>query len=212
MINILLVDDHQLFIDGIKAIFSLEEEVRVTGSCSDLQQLKEAISAISFDVVLMDISMGSSDGAELTTYIKQMLPQVKVIALSMHNEAGSVVRMLRAGANGYILKNASRAELIQAIKLVYSGNIYYSQEIATDLVNKLFKKEWPELLQEQTRLSSREIEIVKLIADGQPNKIIGDQLNITEATVKTHRQRILHKLGVKNTSEMLKYAYTHNLI
>ena len=212
MIKVLVVDDHQLFLDGISAIFSLVEGIAIVGTCINQLQLIECATNLDIDVVLMDIAIGNDDGIAFTQYLQEHRPEVKVIALSMHNDPATVVKMLKAGASGYILKKATRTELTHAITSVQNGEAYYSPEIATDLVNRLFKKELPELLTEQTILSNREIEIIKLIADGQPNKIIGDKLNITESTVKTHRQRILHKLDLKNTSEMLKYAYTRKLI
>ena len=155
--------------------------------------------------------MAGMDGAETTEQISKRFPGVKVIALSMHNQVTYIVKMLKFGAMGYLLKNIGKAGLIKAIETVYDDGIFYSPEVAVHLVNKLFKDGIAQVFP-VNELTDREIEIVKLIVKGEPNKIIADRLSITEATVKTHRQRILNKLQVKNTPELINYAHRHNLI
>jgi len=209
-IKVLIADDHQLFIDGIDSLLKEADGIEVVAKALNGDEVLEKLSSIEVDVALMDISMPGKDGIETTEFITQTYPNVKVIALSMHNQVPFIVKMLKAGAKGYMLKHINKADLIDSIELVHGGGIYYSPEVAVHLVTKLFKEGVSGVFPTD-ELSPREIEIVKLIVKGEANKNIADQLFISEATVKTHRQRILHKLNLKNTSELIKYAYQKNI-
>ncbi len=209
-IRILIADDHQLFIDGMTSLIHLSDNMEVCAQASSGKQVLELLEQHDIDVALLDISMPDMDGIEVAEHIYSFFPNVKVIGLSMHNQVPYVVNMLKAGAKGYLLKHIGRADLFTAIETINNGGVYYSPEVAIHLVTKLFKSGVNEVMQIND-LSSREKEVVKLIVKGEPNKIIANQLSISEATVKTHRQRILTKLKLKNTPELIKYAYEHNI-
>ena len=209
-IRVLIADDHQLFIDGIASLLKEADGIEVVATALNGEEVLEKLSSVEVDVALMDISMPGKDGIETTAFITETYPAVKVVALSAHNQVPFIVRMLKAGAKGYMLKHISKADLVDSIELVHGGGIYYSPEVAVHLVTKLFKEGVSGVFPVD-ELSPREVEIVKLIVKGEANKTIADQLFISEATVKTHRQRILHKLNLKNTSELIKYAYQKNI-
>ena len=210
-IKVLIADDHQLFIDGIDSLLNEVDNIEVVAKALTGAMVMEKLESTEVDVVLMDISMPGMDGIEATELISENFPLVKVIALSMHNQVSFVVKMLKGGAKGYLLKHINKADLVKAIETVNGGGIFYSPEVAVHLVNKLFK-EGMEGVFPSDELTEREKEIVRLIVKGEPNKIIGDKLFITEATVKTHRQRILRKLELKNTSGLISYAHKHNIL
>lgn len=209
-IKILIADDHRLFLDGVDALLKEADHFIVVGKATSGDEVKILLATHDVDIALIDISMPGIDGIETTEYIYHQFPGVKVLGLSMHNQVPYIVKMMKAGAKGYLLKHINKEDLICAIETVYKGGVYYSPEVAVQLVNKLFREGVNEVFPNE-ELSARELEIVKLIIKGDPNKIIADKLFITEATVKTHRQRILHKLQLKNTSELIKYAYDRNL-
>ena len=182
VIKVLIADDHQLFIDGVDSLLKDTEGIEVVAMAFNGDEVIKKLSSVEVDVALMDISMPGKDGIETTEYITREFPNVKVIALSMHNQVPFIVKMLKAGAKGYLLKHINKTDLVDAIEVVNGGGIYYSPEIAVHLVNKLFKDGLDAFSQQE--LSDREIEIVKLIAKGEANKNIADRLFITEATVK----------------------------
>ena len=210
-IRVLIADDHQLFIDGIAALLQEVPHIKVVARALDGNEVLEKLAKTEVDIALLDISMPGLDGIETAEIVASNFPLVKVIALSMHNQVPYVVKMLHAGAQGYLLKHIHKADLIKAIETVYNGGIFYSPEVAVHLVNKLFREGVGNVFP-QDDLTEREKDIIRQIVKGEPNKIIGDTLNISEATVKTHRQRILKKLQLKNTSELIHFAHTHNLV
>ena len=210
-IKVLIADDHQLFIDGVDSLLKEVDNIEVVAKALNGDEVIDKLAKNEVDVALMDISMPGMDGIETTELIAQRFPLVRVIALSMHNQVPYIVKMLKGGAKGYLLKHISKADLVQAIETVHKGGIYYSPEVAVHLVNKLFKEGMTGVFPSD-ELSEREKEIVRLIVQGEPNKLIADKLFITEATVKTHRQRILHKLQLKNTSELIHYAHKNNIL
>lgn len=210
-IRIVVADDHKLFIDGICALLENEQELEFAGSAANGLDLIQLVHDVQPDMALVDVSMPSMDGIEVTRLLTNNHPSLQIIGLSMYKQASYVVKMLKAGARGYLLKDTGREELINAIKNVYNGGFAYSSEIALNLVNKLFHQGIENIFPEK-KLTEREIDIVKLVARGTPNKIIASELHIAEATVKTHRQRILSKLQLKNTSELIRYSYDHALI
>jgi len=160
------------------------------------------------DVVLMDISMPELSGIEATEIITQKFKNIKVLALTMHAEETYITSMMKAGAMGYILKEAGTSELVMAINSVAKGKKFYSNEVSVAMINSLMNKDNSVGIE----LSERELEVLKYIAAGDTNKEAGEKLFISPRTVETHRRNILSKLDIKNTAEMIKYAYQHNLV
>ena len=212
MINVIIVDDHQMFIDGIKSLLKGEKEVCVIGEALNGKILVELLKYKIPDIVLMDINMPEMDGIEATKYLTANLPQIKIIMLSMHSNTEFIAGLIEAGASGYILKNTGKKELLEAIHRVADGKTHFSGEI-TQLMMDSFKNparktHKPELMQ----LTDREKEVLKLIAEECSTKEIAEKLFISPNTVETHRKNLFSKLKVKNLAGLVKYALQTGLI
>ncbi|MEM9670992.1 MAG: response regulator transcription factor [Bacteroidota bacterium] len=206
-INIVVADDHQLFRDGLKAMLQAWGQVNIVGEASHGSVLLTVLASQTPDIVLLDISMPQGSGIDLLPTIKQRFPNVKCIMLTMHEDVQYVLRSLKQGADGYLLKDAAEEELKTAIREVYEGNKYFKNKISDMIVANLSGARAPE-----TILSEREIQIIRLVAEGKITKEIADQLYVSVRTIETHRSRIMKKLGVSNTAEMIQMAYKKKLI
>lgn len=206
-INIVLADDHQLFRDGLKAMLQAWGQVNIVGEASHGSVLLTVLASQTPDIVLLDISMPQVSGIDLLPTIKERFPNVKCIMLTMHEDVQYVLRSLKQGADGYLLKDADEEELKTAIQEVYGGKKYFKNKISDMIVANLSGEQAPETL-----LSEREIQIVRLVAEGKITKEIADQLYVSVRTIETHRSRIMRKLGVVNTAEMIRMAYKKKLI
>lgn len=216
MINVLIVDDHKILRDGIKAILSGNKNINIIGECSDGAEVADFIEGKSIDVVLMDIKMPKQNGIETTKQLLKINPNLKVLTLSMHNEETYIVNMLKAGASGYILKNTGETELFEAINKVYNGEIFYSLEVANVMMSKYMnnvtKSKSTNFEISVDDLTRREKEIIVHIANELTNQEIAERLFISPRTVDTHRRNLLQKLGVKNTAGLVKFAMSHNML
>ncbi len=209
-IKLLLADDHQIIRNGIKLMLKKNIEFEIASEASSGEEVISYLERNSdrVDVILMDIDMPGMGGIEATEIITQKYKNIKILALTMHSEETFISHMMKAGATGYILKEANTNELIMAINTVAAGKKYYSNEVSVAMINSLMSKD----NSKENDLSEREIEVLKYIAAGDTNKEAGEKLFISPRTVETHRRNILSKLDVKNTAEMIKYAYQHQLI
>jgi len=209
MANILklyIVDDHQMLIDGLKALLEGEQTILVVGENTKPEIAINEIIDYKPDIVLTDINMPKIDGIELTKTIKKQNPTIKVIALSMYGERETINDMLTAGVSGYILKNTGKQELIKAIDTVAKGGTFYSKEVNEELNRTIpFDTKAPSL-------SAREIEIVELIAKEYTNAKIAETLFISERTVETHRKNIFRKTDTKSVIGLIKYCVEKRLI
>lgn len=216
MIKVVLVDDHKIIRDGLKALLSNNNEIEVVGECSNGNELIEFLKHNEIRVVLMDINMPELNGIDTTTIITKEFPKVRVLALSMHKEDRFISKILKEGALGYVLKSTSGKELIEAIKKVAAGENYFSEEVVAIMMSK-YTKNGPIAkatagLVSIDEFTSREVEIIKLVANGLTNNKIADTLIISPRTVDTHRRNILQKLGVHNTAGIVKFAFKHELV
>jgi two-component system, NarL family, response regulator NreC len=208
MIKLAIVDDHQLFLKGISSLFIENNDIEIIGSFENGLKFIEGLDPQNLpNVVLLDLSMPEMDGFEVLNILKSKYPSVKPIALSMHEDANYIVKCVRNGAYGYLLKNTDEKDLFEAILEVYQGRKYFKGEIAEKMLNFVMVE--PDKLK---KLTKKETEVLSLIADGKTNSDIADQLFISERTVETHRANILKKLEAKNTAELIKKAYQLNLI
>ncbi len=217
MKKILLVDDHKIIRDGIKALLYGNKEITIVGECEDGDEVVDFLEQAPADVILMDINMKRMSGIEATRQILARFPGVKVVALTMHNEEGYISKILKAGAVGYILKNTGKAELITAIQSVCEGKNYFGPEVAEIMMSKYVRnnskpKTSNAFLVTIDDLTRREIEILGLIAEELTNVEIGEKLFISPRTVDTHRRNLLQKIGVKNTAGLVKFALHNGLI
>lgn len=216
MIKVLLVEDHKILRDGLKAALSGNKEIKVIGECEDGNQVLEFLEKNDIDVILMDIKMPIMNGIDTTQLVIEKYPTVKIIALSMYNEEAYIMKIFKAGASGYVLKNTSISEMIDGIKKVYAGEIFYSLEVANIMVSKYMNK----TIKAKTKntsitiddLTKREKEIIKLISNEYTNQEIADKLFISARTVDTHRRNLLQKLGVKNTAGLVKFAMQNEML
>ncbi len=204
--SIFIVDDHQMVIDGLKLIISTIPGFEIIGENTSAVRALDMLAAASPDILLTDVSMPEMSGIEFTRLVKKKYPQIKVLALSMFSESQVVAEMIDAGISGYILKNTGKQELIEALNKVSIGENYFGPDITLQLM-KSFKRS-----QEESRLTDREIEIIRMIEQDFGNKQIADMLFISERTVETHRKNILRKTNTQTVVGLLKYAYERKII
>ena len=212
MIEIMIADDHRVFREGIVSILENAGEIRVIAQAQDGKDVMEKLKQLKPELILMDISMGGAGGIETTRLVRQQYPEIKILVLSMHSESSYIVKMLEAGASGYLLKDAGRAELINAIKAVAEGHTYFSSQVSATLVDQLVKGKKPADRKDGIPLTKREVEVLRLIAEEYSNSEIAEKLFISPRTVDTHRRNLLEKLEVKNTAGLVKYAIKHGLV
>lgn len=201
-IKVLVVDDHPMVLEGMQAMLSQIDFVAVSGQAGNAYQAMEMIKEHSPDIVITDISMPEISGIELSAKIRKEYPAVKVIAMSTFNERSYISQMVQNGALGYILKSASREEIEEALLTVYKNRLYMSVEV------ELSKQE----INKIPLLTSREKEVLSLIAEGFTNTQIADKLFISAYTVDSHRKNLLTKFEVGNTAGLIKLAARYGLI
>lgn len=209
-IKVFLVDDHKLFRNGLSLLLEGEKDIVVNGEAENGKQFCEAILKEVPDVVLMDIEMPEMDGFETTELTCNKYPELKVIALTMFGEEQYYLKMIEAGAKGFLLKNSDIEEVIKAIKTVYEGGTYFSQEILYNMVKNI--KEVRKDAGPPVQLSVREQEILDLICKGLSNTEIASELNISKRTVEKHRSNILIKTQTYNTASLVMFAVENRLI
>ena len=206
MITIMLVDDHAIMRDGLRHLLDQESDIEVIGEADNGREAVKLALEKKPDIVIMDIAMQDMNGIEATRQIKSEASEIKVIALSMHSERQIVVGVFRAGASGYLLKDSSSLELVDAIRTIHLGRKYLSQKISDIVLQEIsdIKKETGEIGVEI--LTNRECEILQLISEGNSTKKIADILFISPKTVESHRANIMDKLDIHNIPELTKYA------
>lgn len=202
MIKVLLADDHPMFLEGLNLILNRNTEIEVVGEALDGEQVLAFLEKQTVDVVVLDIEMPNLNGVEATKIIKKKHPKVKVLILTMYSKKIFILKLMANGANGYILKNKSKEELVTAIHNVHNGTPHFSLEILT-LASKAAT---PSEILEDVHLTEREIDVLKLIAAGKTSKEISAKLHIAETTVNTHRRNLLAKLDLPNDKLLVHYA------
>lgn len=206
-INIVLVDDHQMFRDGVKSVLSDEENIKVIGEVGSGKDLYELLESITPDLIITDISMPDISGIEVAKHVTEKYPGIKILILSMHSNEEFITKALSVGASGYLPKDTSMTELLKAINTIYSGDNYFNKSISDTILNSLMNK--PK--EENKSLTKREKEIINLVVDGLSNKEIADKLCISIRTVDSHKNNIMQKLNLKSSVELVKYAIKNNL-
>ena len=210
-VKVLLVDDHPLIIDGMKSLMKNVGEIKVCGEANNGREALRLLEILNVDVVLMDVDMPVMNGIDALKEIKRIKPGIKVIILSMHEEAGMIKSLMAIGADGYILKSSSQDELLNAIKSVAQGQQYFSPGVTRSLLvesQNVVRSLNPQV----EMLTARETEILKLIAEGFSNKEIGTRLFISHRTVDTHRTNLMNKLNTSNIAGLISYAIRNGLI
>ncbi|MBI4303588.1 MAG: response regulator transcription factor [Chloroflexi bacterium] len=211
--RVLIADDHAIFREGLRALLEAQPDIEVVGEAKDGEEAVKATEELKPDIVLMDITMPVMNGLEATRLIKQRAPDVKVLVLTMHENDDYFFKILEAGASGYFIKGGSTGELIAALKAVQDDNVFLYPTMAKKLLSDYLQRVRAGHDKESyDGLTSREREILKLIAEGHTNQEIADMLVLSVATVQTHRARIMAKLGLRNPAELVKYAVRRGFI
>ncbi|NUM35988.1 MAG: response regulator transcription factor [Candidatus Brocadiae bacterium] len=204
-VRVLIADDHQIVCEGLVSLLYKEPDIEVIGKAENGRKAMEMAQSLDPDVVVMDVSMPELNGIESTTHILEKNPRIKIIALSMHSDRQFIFRMFKAGASGYLLKDCAFEELAQAIRLVMKNQTYLSPKIAGLIVENYIASSHEEIT-DFSSLTSREKEILQLLAEGKSTKQISLSLHISTKTVETHRQHIMDKLQIYSIAELTKYA------
>lgn len=209
-IKVLVADDHPVVRKGLQSCLSRAGRIRLVGEAADGDEALRKARELKPDVVLMDISMPGMNGLTVTEMLRKELPDMKVLVLSVQRNKDSIFRVIQAGAHGYVSKEAPSEEVIRAIESVHGGEPFFSEEIARAALNEFInsggKKE------PFSQLTSREREVLVLIAEGQSNKEIADRLNIGVRTIETHRERIMRRLNIHSVAGLTKYAIANGLV
>lgn len=208
-INLAIVDDHQIVIDGLLSLLKGHSDFEVVCTTTNPTMVTGLIKGNSVDILLTDVMMPEMNGAELAKKVKQEFPEVKILALSMSGQGDIVNAMIDdADIAGYVLKNIGQQELLKAIEKIARGGVYFSEEVLQEMTRAGRRKKE----NEEVHLTDREIEIIKLIEKEFSNKQIAETLFISERTVETHRKNIFRKTQTNGVIGLIKYAYGHKLI
>lgn len=205
-LRIVLVDDHAVVREGLKALINAEAGLEVVGEAGDGPSGIHLVKSVQPDVVVMDFTMPGLNGAEATARLKGACPDVKVLALTVHEDQGYFRRFFEAGATGYVLKQAPAAEVFKAIRVVAAGGVYLDPALAGKALGRLVRSDAAKASLQGDTLSDRESEVARLIARGLSNKEIAAQLAINAKTVETYKARSLAKLGLKSRADLVRYA------
>lgn len=213
-IKVFIVDDHDIFRDGVKLLLSSGQVAEIVGEACNGQEFLDKMDTVKYDVVLMDISMPILDGIETTKKAFEMKDNLKILALTMFGDEKYYYQMIQSGVKGFILKSAGISDLVQAIKEVNMGRSFFSNELLVKLISGLSQKKEMALATENEikQISKREMEVLKLIAVGNANEEIAKKLHISATTIRTHRSNLMAKTGCSNTASLVMYAIKHKLV
>ena len=211
-IKLMIAEDQAIILHSLMILLNSIQNIEVIGTALNGLELMALLETEKPDVILMDINMPKMNGIEATKILDEKMPWVKVIALSMYDHPVYIKKMFKSGAKGFVSKNATKMELGKAIQMVYGGEIYISEEISRILLREYSSATDSDEEGDYTSLTSREIEIIQLLADGLYTKEIAEKLFISDKTVERHKTNILKKLMLRNTAQLVKDAITKGII
>jgi DNA-binding NarL/FixJ family response regulator len=206
VIRVLLADDHGLVREGLRGILATAADIEVAAEAATGDEVLARVKATAFDVALLDLSMPGLSGIALIKRLKLEKPKLRILVLSMHGESQYAARALKAGASGYLTKDSAAAQLLGAIRKIAAGGVQISEAAAAQLIGAGSAAETP-----HSALSDREYEVLRQIVAGRSVTEIADALNLSVKTVSTHKARILQKLDLAGTAELVRYAIEHGL-
>ena len=211
--DVLIVDDHKIMRDGIKAILEREGEFRVVGEAEKGADALQLVKRLRPGLVLMDIGLPDLDGVETTTEILRFHPECKIVILSMYDDENSVLNAIRSGARAFVLKKASDNDLMEALRMVAAGGMYMSPQVSDRLLTRIQKGDLEARPASSAldSLSPREQQVLRLVADGKTSKEIAVILDLREQTVRSYRKTMMKKLGVNNVASLTQLALSHGL-
>lgn len=207
--SILLADDHTMFVEALQKV--LEPEFNLVGAVGDGRALLEAAPRLEPDVILLDLSMPLLNGIDAAQQLRRLVPDTKLVFLSMHGDPTYVTEAFRAGASGYVLKRANATELVQAIRTALRGHLYVSPLLAKGVLDPLLHQRTSPASAQAT-LTLRQREVLQLVAEGRSLKEIASILCVSSKTIEFHKARIAKQLGLRTTADLTKYAVTHGLV
>ena len=211
MIHVLIADDHTIVRSGVRLLLEAEPDIHVVGEAVDGAQAVELATSLTPHVVLMDIAMPGVDGLEATRQIKSSHPDIQILVLTMHRSQDYFFEILKAGASGYLLKGANPGDLIKAVKVVHRGEVFLYPTMAQKLLNE-YLDQVERLDHSGPQLSPREIELMRLVAEGYSYKEIAEKLFVSPSTIHTHTSNLMIKLGLSNRRELIQFARKHGLM
>ena len=213
MIRVFLADDHTILRSGLRAVLERHSDLQVVGEAADGRQAVQSMEQDRPDVIVMDVAMPLLNGIEAARQITAKYPQVAIVVLSMHSDEGYVLRALKAGARGYLLKDSAEGDLITAIRAVSEGKAFFSPAISRMLVDDYMRQLQQRGIEDSYELlTTREREILQLLAEGRSNKDIARFLELSLYTIETHRSNILEKLNLHSVPELMLYAIRKGVI
>lgn len=210
-IRVLIADDHTIVRQGLVGILQASEDIEVVGEAADGAEAVEKAQKLKPDVVVLDVSMPHLSGLEAARRIRESVPATRVLVLTMHDDEEYVLKMVRAGASGYLLKDSAASELLAGIHALKSGKAYFGPHASRALA-EAYQSDRPLPDDPFERLTDREREIFQLVVEGKTNAQIAEMLFISPKTVDNHRTRMMEKLGIHGTAELVRFAAKHNLL
>jgi two-component system response regulator NreC len=211
MTKVLIVDDHAIVRTGLRALLHSEQTLHLVGEATGGYEAIALVTASQPDIVVLDLSMPDLDGIAVTRHLKALYPDLRILILTLHEDEALLREAIRSGANGYILKQAAEAELLSAIKIVMRGDMYVDPSVLRGIL-----EEEPRLASSTqgstASLTPREIDVLKLIAQGYTNRQIGEELNISVRTVEGHRANLTGKVGLRRRVDLVRYAREHGFL
>lgn len=210
-VRVLVADDHTIVRQGLVGILTASDEVEVVGEAADGAEAVEKATKLKPDVVVLDVSMPHLSGLEAARRIHEALPATRILVLTMHDDEEYVLKMVRAGASGYLLKDSAGSELIAGIRALKAGKVYFGPHASRALAEAC-QSDRPVAEDPYERLTDREREVFQLVVEGKTNAQIADMLCISPKTVDNHRTRLMEKLGIHGTADLVRFAAKHKLI
>ena len=211
-INILLVDDHQILLDGLRTMLEAEPDFNIIGTAKNGHEAIPILQQQAVDVLILDLSMPEMDGMETTKYVKKQFPDVKIIILTTNDEGSIITEILKQGATGYMLKNSTQEQLVKGIRLANEGKTVLNNEVTTRMIESIRQKDNAPEKRNIPKITRREKEVLQLIAEEFTAQEIADQLFVSLNTVITHRRNLFVKMEVKNSVGLVKKAIENGLI
>lgn len=214
MIKVLLADDQDILVEGLKLILGKEEDIQICGTCNNGKKAYDLCKWNKPDIILMDIKMPELNGVEATKIIKRDFADIKIIVLTTFNDDEYIYEALKNGASGYLLKDSSPAEILQAIRTVYNGGALIQPEVTVKVIDKFLeigKNNYVEIDDRVKLLTEREIDICRLVSEGKNNKEIADELFLSQGTVKNHITRVLIKLDLRDRTQLAIFGIKNDI-
>jgi DNA-binding NarL/FixJ family response regulator len=213
IINVLLADDHEIFRDGFRIMLKKQNKIVMIGEAENGNELIDLTTSLQPDIIITDIKMPKIDGIEATRILINKYPHIGIIALTMFDDDHLIIDMLEAGARGYLIKNATKLEIFEAIKTVHENGTYYCRHTSNKLTRLIAESKFDPFKKNEVRIafSKRELEIIQLICEERSNKEIASQLILSVRTIEGHRENIEEKMNVRNTAGIVVYAIKHGI-